>query len=168
MKKEPIYQTKSDVAREQIVAKFLEAEWPNFVLNRTPPFHVTDYHVSQWTSNGTLQYLFDLEIKWFNHRSTRLAMFNFRKLQNLMLLPPSRVGINHHLAFRFDDGLLVIPAYLLADQRPFWFTRQDTGERDLVVGVDKLNICSTTNTHFWFDVALTFNPDTYWKGVVNE
>lgn len=150
---EPIRQTSMDQRREALIAMAIEREWPEYVLNRTPPFHPTDYHASKFNKNGLLEYVFDFEMKWFNQPSNRAAFFNFNKLQNILILPPFR-GAKHHLAFRYDDGIFIIPAWTLAYEKPFWFTRKDTEERDLVVKVDKFAIQSQTNTWFWLNVKL--------------
>jgi len=49
--------------------------------------------------------------------------------------------------------LLIIPADLLANEKPKWFTRNDTQERDLVVVVDKSRLLES-NSACWLDVIV--------------
>ena len=147
---EPIRETFADNKRERLIAKEIERIWPNLVLSKTPPFHPTDYHVSRFTGYGEMEYLHDLEMKWFNHSSTRPAMFNFNKLQTLCAMPPKRDGVNHMLCFRFTDGLLFVPVNELVNSKPYWFTRKDTQETDLVVVVDKSVLIKSNNVR-WLD-----------------
>lgn len=150
---EPIRQTFADGRRERMVAKAIEKAYPYYVLAQTPPFHPTDFHVSILTNTGGLQYVCDLEVKWFRHDSNRTAVFNFNKLQVILSMPPRKTTI-HKVCFRFDDGLLFVPVDLLADEMPYWFTRNDTGERDLVVKVDKSALMKS-NKACWLDVIVS-------------
>jgi hypothetical protein len=149
---EPIRQTFADARRERLVARAIEKQIPRYILTQTPPFHPTDFHVSWLTDAAELCYMGDLEIKWFRHSSSQKAVFNFNKLQNIMLLPPRKEPI-HKICFRYDDGLLIIPADLLADQKPYWFKRRDTQEQDLVVVVDKSELLKSNRSR-WLDVIV--------------
>lgn len=150
---EPIRQTYADSRRERMVAKAIEKLIPRYILHQTPPFHPTDFHVSWLTDKAELEYKGDLEVKWFRHDSSRTAVFNFNKLQVILSMPPRQTAV-HKLCFRFDDGLLIVPADLLADEMPYWFTRNDTGERDLVIKVDKSALMKS-NKACWLDVIVS-------------
>ena len=151
---EPIRQTFADSKRERLVAAVIEKQFPNLVLHGTPPFHPTDFHVSCMADSAKLTYVCDLEVKWFKHSSERAGVFNFNKLQVIMSLPP-KTDVKHRICFRFDDGLLIVPAWYLAGLTPYWFTRGDTDETDLVVKVDKTNLMRFNNEHQWLDVLVT-------------
>ena len=147
---EPVRETFADNKRERLVGREIERIWPNLVLSKTPPFHPTDYHVSRLNEYAELEYLNDLEIKWFNHSSARPAMFNFNKLQMLCSMPPKRERVNHMICFRFTDGLLFVPVNELINSKPYWFTRKDTQETDLVVVVDKSTLIASNSVR-WLD-----------------
>lgn len=149
---EPIRQTYADSRRERLVARAIEKLFPRYILAQTPPFHPTDFHMSWLTDKAELEYKGDLEVKWFNHDSSRTAVFNFNKLQVILSMPPRKESM-HKLCFRYTDGLLIIPADLLANEKPKWFTRNDTQERDLVVVVDKSELMKS-NSACWLDVIV--------------
>jgi hypothetical protein len=78
-------------------------------------------------------YIGDLEIKWLNQPASMSAKFPFQKLQKIIIAPPYNDNAQHKICFRFNDGLLLIPAVSLGDITPEFTTRHDTGERDLNV-----------------------------------
>jgi uncharacterized protein YodC (DUF2158 family) len=150
---EPVRQTFADSKRERMVGRALEKAFPHYILTKTPPFHPTDFHVSRLNDDASMTYWGDLEIKWFKHNSTKRAVFNFNKLQNLAILPPRNSKAAHRICFRYDDGLLIVPVEQLMDLFPFWFTRQDTDETDLVVVIDKDDLLRSHKA-CWLDLIV--------------
>ncbi len=99
---------------------------------------------------GSADYLGGLEVKWFNHDSTKPGVFNFNKLLQLLAMTVHRddPDCHHRVAFRFTDGILIAAARDVARNEPFLFNRRDRNETDLVVRVSP-----TTTPGTWLDVA---------------
>lgn len=133
-----VWQKTVDKEREQTVADVLREYWRSDVsFDPTPKYFPSDFHMTAWQGDyGT--YIGDLEVKWLTHASTdRGGVFNFNKLLLLASMPMwnDGVGYGHWVAFRYTDGVLMTPVSSLLTVKPAWFTRRDTGERDLVVHV---------------------------------
>ena len=150
---EPVRETFADNKRERLVARALEKAFPNYIMSKTPPFHPTDFHVSRLNPDASMTYTGDLEIKWFKHGSHKRAVFNFNKLQTLCAMPPRGRDATHKVCFRYDDGLLIVPVAELLELMPFWFTRQDTDETDLVVVIDK-SMLMASHKVCWLDLIV--------------
>jgi len=130
---EPIRQVWQDDWRSQVVAQGLHEIYPNWFFYPTPPFYFMDYHIQHRRSNGRENYIGDLEVKWLNQPASRPVKFPFQKLQKMLMTSPYNDNAYHRICFRFNDGLLLIPAVQLGGIIPEWTTRHDTGEYDLNV-----------------------------------
>lgn len=135
-----VWQTQADRKRENLVRDALLQHWrSDVVFDPTPRFFPTDFHMT--VMEGTYgHYIGDLEVKWYRRDSTRIGgggVFNYNKLMLLASLPmwKDHPDAAHRVAFRYMDGLLLVPVRELAGLQPYWFTRHDTSERDLVVSV---------------------------------
>jgi hypothetical protein len=133
---EPIRQVQSDNKRERIVAQRLEQKMP-WSLFPTPKFYFTDFHINRLQDNGRQNYIGDLEIKWLNIPSNYPAIFPFNKLQQMLIAPPYTDSPDsfHRICFRFNDGMMIVPAKDLARIVPEVHTRKDTNETDMVIKV---------------------------------
>lgn len=151
----PVWQTTADRRRETLVAETLRAHWrPDVVFDPTPRFFPTDFHMTAMDGNYG-HYIGDLEVKWFRRDSTRLnggGVFNYNKLMLLASLPmwKDHQDAAHRVCFRYMDGLLLVPVKELAGLQPFWFTRRDTSESDLVVSVPVRELRS----RYWIPVVV--------------
>jgi hypothetical protein len=134
---EAIRQVWGDNRREAVVAQHLTnlAPWK---LIPTPKFYFTDFHIQRVYDNGRENYIGDLEIKWLNSSSQYPAIFPFNKLQQMIIAPPYTDNAEsfHRICFRFNDGVMIVPAKKLAHLQPALHTRKDTDETDLVVWVN--------------------------------
>ena len=133
---EPIREVAGDNQRENRLAAYLQQALP-WSLFPTPKFYFTDFHINRLHDNGRQNYIGDLEIKWLNSPSTSPAIFPFNKLQQLLIAPPYTDSPDsyHRICFRFNDGLMIVPAKALARLQPTVHTRRDTNETDLVIWV---------------------------------
>jgi hypothetical protein len=144
-----IYATADDRSHEQIVGDVITASWPQVELFPTPKFFPFDFHVIRTYNRKSSDYLGGLEVKWFNHDSTRAGVFNYNKLLQLIAMTLHRDDptCHHRIAFRYTDGILIVPARELTKYKPEVFTRRDTGETDLVVRVVREDLSGA-----WIDV----------------
>lgn len=133
MSLEPIRQVWGDERRSTKVTETINEIYSDWVFYSTPPFFFTDYHVQRRRANGRENYIGDLEIKWLNQPASMAAKFPFQKLQKIIIAPPYNDNAQHRICFRYNDGLLLIPAIILGSIMPEFTTRHDTGERDLNV-----------------------------------
>jgi len=145
-----VYLTASDRNHEEIVADAIKAKWPEVDLFPTPKFFPFDFHVMKKYTRGSSDYLGGLEVKWFNHGSERSGVFNYNKLLQLLAMTVHRddPSCHHRIAFRFDDGILIVTAAQVAVRTPEVFTRRDTGETDLVVRITRADLPGT-----WLDIC---------------
>lgn len=145
-----IWEKPLDRRREEIVRDAIHPIWPELIFQPTPRYFPTDFHLSLPDGDPFAGYIGDLEIKWFRHSSHHGGMFNYNKLMRIMQMTMFRDHpmAYHRLALRYDDGILLMPARVLAGIQPEWFTRRDTNESDLVihVPVDELK------PKYWMDV----------------
>jgi len=133
-----VWQTDTDRRREDLVRSALNTYWrSDVVFDPTPRFFPTDFHMT--VMDGSYgQYIGDMEVKWYRQDTTRGGgVFNYNKLMVLSSLPmwTDHPDFGHRVAFRYADGVLLVPVRELAGLQPYWFTRPDTNERDLVVNV---------------------------------
>lgn len=148
-----VWEQATDRRREEIVRQAIQPYWPELIFEPTPKFFPTDYHLSLPEGDPFAGYIGDMEVKWFNHSSSRGGMFNYNKLMRIMQMTMFR---DHHMAYhrlalRYSDGVLLIPARLLASIQPEWFTRRDTKERDLVIHVP----IESLKPKYWMAVKTT-------------
>jgi hypothetical protein len=135
---EAIRATQADYSREARLANYLQTRLP-WVLTPTPKFYFTDYHINRKYDTGRENYIGDLELKWLNTSSEMPAYFSYNKLQLMAAMPvyTDSPESYHRVCFRFNDGILLVPAKaLMRFNEPTWFTRFDTGETDLVIRVN--------------------------------
>lgn len=134
-----VYLTHADSSHEADVAAAVKHQWPDLDLLPTPKFFPFDFHVLRRYGRGSSDYLGGLEVKWFNHDSSRPGVFNYNKLLQLLAMTVHRDDplCYHRIAFRFTDGILITAARNVATQKPEMFTRKDTGETDLVVRIER-------------------------------
>ena len=131
---EPIRQVFRDDKREEVVINALKENINNeWQFYKTPPFYFMDFHLTRRRANGRENYLGDLEIKWLNAPASTPTKFPFQKLAKILIAPPysDHKTIFHRICFRYNDGLLLIPAQELGGLVPEFTVRHDTGERDL-------------------------------------
>ena len=136
--KATVFLTGQDLSHEVTVANAILAKWPGFEFHPTPKFFPFDFHIMRVYQRGSADYLGGLEVKWFNHDSTKPGVFNFNKLLQLLAMTVHRddPDCHHRVAFRFTDGILISSARDVARNEPFLFTRKDRNETDLVVRVN--------------------------------
>ena len=148
--KATVYLTGQDLSHEVTVANAILARWPGFQFHPTPKFFPFDFHIMRTYTRGSSDYLGGLEVKWFNHDSTKAGVFNYNKLLQLLAMTLHRDDSNcyHRIAFRYTDGILIASARDVARHEPFLLTRRDSQETDLVVRVSPQTTPGT-----WLEVA---------------
>ena len=133
----PQWDNASHHRRERLVAEAISANvYTDIYFWENPRYHVTDFHTMRRMGGGFENYVGDLEVKWYNKPKEAPAIFNYNKLQRLLLLPTAG-ELTHQIAIRFTNDVQMIPVNSLRHCEPYLFTRSDTKERDLVIDIPK-------------------------------